>query len=104
MPDFGNTPRERIIWSVNEYHADRIDLSTVMGNLNSQIALLTDEPWQDEFWDLCMLVEEVYSAHVSFSELAGGPGGAPELDYEGAVLIEQAIERILALVQHDTED
>ena len=101
MPDFGNTPRERIAWSVTEYQADRIDLATLMGNLNSQIAELTDEPWQNEFWDLCMLIEETYSIHVSFVDPAGRPGAAQELDYEGAVMIEQAIDRILTLVEND---
>ena len=78
-----------------------------MGNLNSQIAELTDEPWQNEFWDLCMLIEETYSIHVSFVDPAGRPGGAQELDYDGAVMIEQAIDRILALAESDsasTED
>jgi hypothetical protein len=102
MPDFGNTPRERIEWSVTEYQADRLDLSTLMSNLTSQLAILTNEPWQNEFWDLCMLIEEVYSVHISFVDMAGRPGGAQELDYEGAVLIEQAIDRILALVDDDT--
>ena len=107
MPDFGNTPRERIAWSVKEYQADRIDLATLMGNLNSQIAGLTDEPWQDEFWDLCLAIEEIYSMHIFAVDVAGRPGGDMELDYEGAVLIEQAIDRILVLVQNDstaTED
>ena len=107
MPDFGNTPRERIAWSVKEYQADRIDLATLMGNLNSQIAGLTDEPWQDEFWDLCLAIEETYSMHISYVDMAGRPGGEMELDYEGAVLIEQAIDRILVLVENDptaTED
>src|SRR3954465_1899316 len=104
MPDFGNTPRERIVWSVNEYQADRIDLATLMGNLNSQIAELTDEPWLNPFWDLCMSIEETYSMHIFAVQPDGRPGGSVELDYEGAVLIEQAIDRILALVQGNTED
>src|SRR5947207_1727869 len=104
MPDFGDMPGERIIWSVKEYQADRADLSTLMGNLNSLIAALTDEPWQNEFWDLCMLIEETFSIHIAFVDPAGRPGGAQDLDYEGAVLIEQAIERILTLVEGDTED
>ena len=106
MPDFGNTPRERIIWSVAEYQADRIDLSSLMGNLNSQIAELTDEPWLNQFWDLCMSIEETYSMHIYAVDPMGKPGGAFELDYEGAVLIEQAIERIFDLVQNAaaTED
>ena len=101
MPDFGNTPRERITWSVVEYQADRIDLATLMGNLNSQIAELTDEPWQNQFWDLCLLIEETYSMHIFAVDANGRPGGAVQLDYEGAVQIEQAIERILDLVQND---
>src|SRR3954452_2197053 len=107
MSDFGNTPHERIVWSVTEYQADRIDLATLMGNLNSQIAGLTDEPWQNEFWDLCLAIEETYSMHISYADMAGRPGGEMELDYEGAVLIEQAIDRILVLVEKDstaTED
>ena len=104
MPDFGNTPRQRIAWSVTEYQADRIDFSTLMGNLNSQIALLSEEPWQNEFWDLCMLIDEVYSEHITFEDAVGRPLATPALDYEGAVLIEQAIERILKLVDDTTED
>ena len=106
MPDFGNTPTERIVWSVKEYQADRADLATLMGNLNSQIAALTEEPWQDQFWDLCLLIEETYSMHIFAVDPNGRPGGAVELDYEGAVMIEQAVERILDLVQNDasTED
>src|SRR5215213_50869 len=106
MPDFGNTPRERIAWSVKEYLADRLDLATLMGNLNSQIAELTDEPWQNQFWDLCLAIEETYSLHIFSVDIAGRPGTDVELDYEGAVLIEQAIERILAIVENDpaTED
>ena len=100
MPDFGSTPRERIIWSVTEYLADRLDLATLMGNLDSQISELTDEPWLNEFWDLCMSIEETYSMHIYAVAPDGRPGGAFELDYEGAVLIEQAIERILTLVQN----
>lgn len=100
MPDFGDTPRERIIWSVSEYLADRSDLSTLMGNLNSQIAELTNEPWLNQFWDLCMSIEETYSMHIFAVDPNGRPGGAVELDYEGAVLIEQAVERILDLVKN----
>ena len=100
MPDFGSTPRERIVWSITEYQADRIDLATLMGNLNSQIGELTDEPWLNPFWDLCMSIEETYSMHIFAVDPAGRPGGAVELDYEGAVLIEQAIERILDLVKN----
>jgi hypothetical protein len=107
MAGFGNTPQERIAWSVREYQADRTDLSSLMGNLNSQLAELTNEPWQNEFWDLCMLIEEVFSAHITFADPAGRPSAVPELDYEGAVMIQQAIERILSLVEDDstsTED
>lgn len=106
MSEFGTTPRERIIWSVSEYLADRSDLSSLMGNLNSQIAELTDEPWLNQFWDLCMSIEETYSMHIYAVNPQGKPGGAFELDYEGAVLIEQTIERILDLVQNAaaTED
>src|SRR5438045_3205735 len=100
MADFGNTPRERIIWSVSEYLADRSDLSSLMGNLNSQIAELTAEPWLNQFWDLCMSIEETYSMHIFAVDANGRPGGAVELDYEGAVLIEQTVERILDLVQN----